>query len=118
MRVTIGKVDAWSIAGAQDEARRLQVQIDQGDDPRQVKADIAAAKDTEQAAQKAQEARETVIVSKAWGEYVTAMKPAWGALHLQDHAIAMQAGGEQRKRSPKLTSRVHWQRLHPFDWPT
>ncbi|WP_239235200.1 Arm DNA-binding domain-containing protein [Candidatus Nitrotoga sp. BS] len=37
MRVTIGKVTAWSIPAAQEEARRLQVQIDLGHDPRQVK---------------------------------------------------------------------------------
>ena len=31
MRLTIGDVGAWGIAAAQKEARRLQIQIDQGD---------------------------------------------------------------------------------------
>ena len=104
MRVTIGKVDVWSITAAKDEARRLQVQIDQGNDPRQVKADKAAAKDAARTEQEAQHARETVTVDKAWGEYVTAMMPTWGKLHLNDHYKAMQAGGEQRTRSSKLTT--------------
>jgi hypothetical protein len=37
MRLTIGKVNAWSISEAQAEARRLQVSIDKGNDPRDVK---------------------------------------------------------------------------------
>lgn len=45
MRVTIGKVSAWSISEAQAEARRLQILIDQGNDPRQVKADDEASKE-------------------------------------------------------------------------
>jgi integrase len=91
MRITIGDVSAWSIAGAQAEARRLKIQIDQGNDPRQVKADKAAAKNAAH------------TEHKAWVEYVAAMKPAWGALHLLDHHKAMQAGGEKRTRSHKLT---------------
>lgn len=110
LRLTIGEVGDWSIARAEEEARRLQRQIDQGHDPRQVKADESAAKvaaklakDAAITAQEAQQARDTVTVGKAWGEYVAAMKPAWGALHLLDHHKAMQAGGEKRIRSHKLT---------------
>jgi len=102
-RITIGDVSIWSIGDAQIEARRLQTIIDQGNDPREIKVDQAAAKETAAAAKKAQEARETLTVGKAWDEYVTAMKPTWGALHLHDHVRAMQAGGEQRTRSKKLT---------------
>jgi integrase len=104
MRVTIGKVDVWSIAAAQAEARRLQVLIDRGNDPRQVIADKQVAKDTALAEQEAQQSRETVTVSKAWDDYVSTMKPTWGKLHLNDHHKAMQAGGEKRTRSRKLTT--------------
>ncbi len=103
MRVTIGDVSAWSIDGAQDESRRLQIQIDQGNDPRQVKADATAAKEAKAAALVIQEAHELVTVSKAWGEYIEAMKSTWGSLHLRDHERAMQPGGAERKRSSKLT---------------
>lgn len=39
MRITIGAPATWSIDKAQAEARRLKVIIDNGQDPRQVKAD-------------------------------------------------------------------------------
>ncbi len=105
MRITIGKVSAWSIKDAQDETRRLQVQIDNGNDPRQVKADNAAAKEAAQAEQEAQQARETVTVAEAWQAYIkersAAMsdgKPVWGDKHKKHHAYFLQAGGEKRTR--------------------
>ena len=110
MRITIGDVDKWNIAAAQAEARRLQILIDNGDDPRQVKADKAAAqvakqqaKEAEAAAQKARQTRESVTVGIAWLEYIAARKPFWSAVHLRDHEKVMQPGGENRKRSHKLT---------------
>lgn len=110
MRSVIGKVSVWTIPDAQAEARRLQVLIDKGEDPRQVKADQAAAKDAARKAKEAeaaalimQETREAVTVSMAWDEYVTARKPKWSELHYRDHVKSMQAGGVKRTRSPKLT---------------
>ena len=110
MRVTIGKVSVWGIDAAQAEARRLQTLIDQGNDPRQVKADKEAAREAarldrerETAALVMQEAREAVTLGMAWNEYLTARKPFWGARHYDDHVDAMQAGGVQRTRSHKLT---------------
>ena len=120
-RLTIGKTDKWSIAAAQAEARRLQTLIDNGDDPRQVKADkeaakvaaladkeaakvaALAAKEAEAAALLAQQVRESVTVGAAWNEYIEARKPFWGERHYDDHLKIMQAGGEKRARSPKLT---------------
>ena len=43
LRVTIGDTKSWGIDEAQAEARRLQVMVDNGDDPRQVKAEKEAA---------------------------------------------------------------------------
>jgi len=103
IRLTIGDSRAWSISDAQDEATRLKVMTDQGIDPRQVKADQAAAREAAIAAKKAQEAREIVTVGQAWEEYVTARKPLWSELHIRDHEKVMQAGGDTRKRSKKLT---------------
>ncbi len=102
-RITIGDVSVWSIAEAKIEARRLQTIIDQGNDPREVKADQDAAKITTIAAKKAREAREIVTVRQAWEEYVTARKPLWSELHIRDHEKVMQPGGDPRKRSKKLT---------------
>ncbi len=110
MRVTIGDVSVWSISAAQAEARRLQIQIDQGNDPRQVKADNEAnkkaaklAKEAQAAALVMQEARESVTLGMAWLEYIAARKLLWSEAHHHDHIKAMQAGGKQRTRSPKLT---------------
>jgi len=103
MRLRIGDVKAWGIAKAEAEARRLQTVIDSGNDPRQVKAEQEAAKVEQASAQVMQEAREQVTVGKAWPEYIEARKPLWSALHLHDHETVMQAGGDKRKRSKKLT---------------
>ncbi|MCH9661302.1 MAG: Arm DNA-binding domain-containing protein, partial [Bacteroidetes bacterium] len=103
IRITIGDQRIWTIGKAQAEAIRLKTMTDSGIDPRQVKADEVAAKEAATAAQKIQKIRETVTIGKAWEEYVTAMKPTWGALHLHDHMRSMQPGGEKRVRSSKLT---------------
>jgi integrase len=42
-------------------------------------------------------------VGEAWAEYVEVRKSLWSAVHLLDHEKVMQAGGEKRKRSKKLT---------------
>ncbi len=105
MRKTIGDVTAWSIDEAQAEARRLQVMIDQGLDPRQVEAEQAAAGQAEAAALLLQESRETVTVAEAWQAYIkersAAMsddKPVWGDKHKAHHSYFVQAGGEKRTR--------------------
>jgi len=103
MRITIGNVNVWNIADAKKEARRLQTVIDQGNDPRQVKAAQVAANIAESSAQKMKAARELVTVGSAWIEYIEARKSTWGELHLRDHESAMHVGGEKRKRSSKLT---------------
>jgi integrase len=110
MRITIGKVSMWSISEAQAEARRLQIMIDNGDDPRQVKSDKQAAKAAAKQAKEAETAellaqvtREAVTLSTAWDEYLNIRKPFWGERHYSDHIDAMQIGGEIRKRSHKLT---------------
>lgn len=65
VRVTIGDVSAWSIAEAQAEARRLQVLIDQGHDPRQVEADRRAAEEARAAAVKSEKESKSLHRSRA-----------------------------------------------------
>jgi len=103
IRMTIGDPRNWKIGNAQAEASRLKVMTDQGIDPRQVIADAAAANKAKAAALVMQEAREVITVGQAWDEYIAATKSRWGELHLRDHVRAMQAGGEKRTRSHKLT---------------
>ncbi len=110
MRVTIGKVSVWTISDAQAEARRLQIMIDNGNDPREVKSDKAAAKfaakiakEAEAAALVMQEARESVTVGMAWSEYMAARKPKWSESHYHDHEKDIHPGGAVRSRSTELT---------------
>ena len=103
MRVTIGDVSAWSINEAQAEARRLQILIDQGHDPRQVKAKKKVAMEAEAVAVKLKEKRESITLNTAWNEYIEARKPLWSARHYHDHVKVMHAGGVSRRRSSELT---------------
>ncbi len=109
-RVTIGSPKTWSIDQARAEARRLKVFVDSGKDPRQVRADALAAeqalrdvKVAEAAAKQAKEYRESVTLRQVWESYCTDRSLHWSDLHKRDHARIIQAGGEPRKRSPKLT---------------
>ncbi|MGD9710174.1 MAG: tyrosine-type recombinase/integrase [Halothiobacillaceae bacterium] len=56
VRVTIGDVRAWNLDDARTEARRLQTEIDQGNDPRQQKAERIAAAEAKRAAAEAAKA--------------------------------------------------------------
>lgn len=122
IRVTIGDVRNWPLdalrdkageptgPGAREEANRLQHIIMAGRDPRIVKADTLAAEDAvrvavdaARAADKARQHREAVTLSEAWREYLDDRAPLWSDLHKRDHERVMQAGGEVRKRSKKLT---------------
>lgn len=105
VRLTIGEVSVWSIDDAKAEARRLQVLIDNGHDPRQVKSDKAAAKQAEVAALAQKHASESVIVDEAWQAYIADRsasikdgKPEWGEKHRAHHDYFVQAGGVKRTR--------------------
>ncbi|MFZ6862992.1 tyrosine-type recombinase/integrase [Undibacterium sp. Ji67W] len=111
IRITIGSPKAWSIEAAQAEARRLQVMIDLGNDPRQVKADAIAekkaeieAKEAERIAAESQQLRESVTLRDVWDEYVKERSPLWSQHHINAHRKIIQAGGEKRARSQSLTS--------------
>lgn len=110
IRITIGSPSTWTIDAAQAEARRLQVMVDNGQDPRQVKSDIKAAakakRDDQVAAQAAlvaQEARDSITLGNVWPKYVADRVPHWSTNTLLAHQQAMQAGGEQDKCRPRLT---------------
>lgn len=119
IRVTIGEPATWPLdlpknstpeqKSARSEARRLKVIIDNGQDPRKVKADGLAAEQAardaraaEAAARQAQQFRESVTLGDVWPVYVADRSPLWSELHRRDHARIIQAGGEPRKRSKKL----------------
>jgi integrase len=118
MRVTIGKVSIWSIEDAKAEARRLQVEIDKGYDPRQQEKDKHLAETIRlNATKQAAEAKalkdklESVKFDEAWQEYISERKEAkegkensWSVRHYSDHLKLTHIGGIERKRSKKLTA--------------
>lgn len=107
IRVTIGDPRSWDIPDARAEARKLKVLVDSGLDPRKLKADELAAKEATLLAERANQAREAVTLADVWPEYIAdriaTREGGWSESHIEAHRAMMQAGGETRKRSPKLT---------------
>ena len=100
IRKTIGSVAAWTIEDARNEANRLRVILDGGDDPRELDKEKKAATEAKVKAGKAAEK----TVGEVWAKYLEARKPQWGELHYRDHVNLAHAGGEQRTRDKaKLT---------------
>jgi integrase len=111
IRVTIGAPGTWAIDAAQAEARRLKVIIDNGQDPRHVKADKLdaeqATRDAKQAAAAAlqtRQIRESVTLGEVWKVYLESRKPKWGERHYLDHVELASIGGEDKKRGKGKTS--------------
>ncbi|GJL73291.1 MAG: prophage integrase IntF [Nitrosomonas sp.] len=102
-RLTIGNVNTWSISDAKAEARRLQVQIDKGYDPREVKAEAEESKKRTAAILKEKETRESINLAMAWNDYIAARKPYWSERHYNDHIKVIHSGGESRARRKEPT---------------
>jgi integrase len=96
-RITIGAVADWSIPRARERAREMQRDIDQGRDPRLVKAERQAADAATRAAAKSAE----LTVGEVWKLYLEDRKPVWGVRHHDDHLRLAKAGGEKAKRGTR-----------------
>ena len=110
MRVTIGKVSAWTIHAAKAEARRLQVEIDKGNDPRQQVADKEAAQlarvqfDEDKAVAKLiQDKRDSLTLSMVWPIYIESRRKRWSEWSIRDHENIVLAGGHNKVRGKGLT---------------
>ncbi|MDI1260253.1 integrase family protein [Aquabacterium sp.] len=103
IRRTIGDVRAWSIEGARKEANRLRVELDRGEDPREVEK----AKAADKAARLAKTAAQAVTVGDLWPTYLAEGKPKrrdeWKPRYLVDLQNMASAGGEKKKRGAGLT---------------
>lgn len=110
IRMSIGSQSAWKIDDAQAEARRLQVLIESGKDPRQVKADELAeanamkeAKTAKERAAIIQQRRELVTLADVWPAYLENRKPHWGDGHYENHIKLAATGGVKHKRGNGVT---------------
>lgn len=111
IRLTIGKVNAWTIDDARSEVRRLQGLIDQGRDPRQEKAEQSAKDQAALEEAKVEELRNCVIVQTIWDEYVSLHQDSWSSHHVIDHKKVASPGGLPKKRGNGLTVQGA---LHPI----
>lgn len=102
IRITIGSPEVWTVPQAREKARELQRHIDEGRDPREVKAQATAAA----VAKREDERRQHVTAREAWGAYIADRTPQWGDRHRLDHeekgrpAGVMGARGRPLKPGP------------------
>lgn len=98
LRVTIGGPDAWTIPQARTKARELQCLIDEGRDPREVKAEAVAA----DVAKRDEAKRQHVTAREAWDAYIADRAPHWGERHRLDHEEKALPEGVPGKRGRPL----------------
>lgn len=103
IRRTIGDVRAWSLDAAREVGNRLRVELDKGDDPREVDR----AKAAEKAAQQALAAAQAVKVGEAWAVYLVEGRPkrkeTFKPRYLADLQKMAEPGGQEKKRGKGLT---------------
>lgn len=94
IRMRIGFPNAWTLEDAREKAREYQRQIDEGKDPREVKAAITAS----DIARRASKRQEDITVGVAWADYCERRRPHWGELHYRDHINKAKLGGTPSNR--------------------
>jgi integrase len=99
LRVTIGDARAWELGRARTEASRLKMLVNEGKDPREVKAEQRQALET----RREEAARQDVRFGQAWDAYIEERKPFWSERHFRDHVQHASEGGVIRKRGKGLT---------------
>jgi len=114
LRLTIGSLDAWTIPRARERARELQRQMDEGRDPRVVKAQAVAA----DVAKREEQTKRGLTVSDVWTVYMAEGKPrkkaAWKPRYRADLVKAASPGGVPKKRGGGLTKPGHLAALMPM----
>ena len=97
IRRTIGDVKTWTIDQARAEARRLAVQLDSGQDPRELERRQLAEKQV----QRQQEQAQSVLATDVWAVYLRERSPHWGKHHKHDHERLARVGGQPSARGTR-----------------
>lgn len=113
LRVTIGDARAWELGRARTEASRLKMLVNEGKDPREVKAEQRQALE----ARREEAARQDVLFGQAWDAYIEERKPFWSERHYRDHVQHASEGGVARKRGQGLTQAGPLAALRPLRLP-
>jgi len=93
------------VPGADTEAGKLAQMVNEGRDPRVVRAEVTAQDAEHRDAARRERAKLDVSGLDAWNAYVQDRKPRWGARHYSDHLKMTAEGGEPRKRLPGVKVR-------------
>jgi len=108
IRITLGSPSSWNIDEARMEARRLKILVDNGHDPRKVKADELEAAQVARNKRKAAEtaaanlaAKHATTFKQVWDIYVEERKPHWGERHYIDHIKKIAPGGIPASRGTR-----------------
>ncbi len=99
LRITIGDPKHWTIAAAQEEARRIQTLIDRKLDPRIARAETLAEQVARREAVQAERAKLEVLGLDAWTTYIEDRRGAWGERYRHDHEAMAAGGGRPHRRS-------------------
>ena len=94
VRIKIGHPSHYGIDQARAKATELQKTINDGLDPRKVKAEQTAAT----IAKSFRDKNVQAPALDAWGEYIKARTPKWSERHKADHESMSRAGGEKITR--------------------
>ena len=97
LRMTIGATNVRTISEARLKARELQRLIDDGRDPREVKAETVAADLAKRDLARAK----GITVGEAWREYIEQRRDMWGIRHYEDHIAKAKPGGEPSCRGTR-----------------
>ncbi|MCO4879556.1 integrase family protein [Paraburkholderia caribensis] len=99
IRVTIGDARTYGLGKARTEASRLKTDIDDGKDPREVRAERHAA----HAERQAESRRKDATFGDAWEAYLRDRKPRWSERHYKDHVQYADEGGKPKGRGDGVT---------------
>jgi integrase len=113
IRVTIGDARAWDLGKARTEASRLRTLVNDGKDPREVRAERQVAHE----ARRAESRRQEVTFGEVWDEYVQARKPFWSERHHRDHLQHADQGNKPKKRAKGFTRPGPLAALRPLRLP-
>ncbi len=113
--LTAAKRRAQEIAAERAQAKASHVTL-RGEQVRQ-REEARAAEEAMMVEARARDAaarREATTVARAWGAYLSARRPRWGARHAADHVALARAGGEDATRGTRGRGKTVAAPLHPF----
>lgn len=123
LRIKIGSTKNLTIEQAQEEANKLQLQIAQGDDPRELRRERIQSNIKQSSERARLLALNSITVSEAWNDYynekVSSIKdgrPVWGEKHKEHLKHFLQKGGEliKRGRVPSKSNKKRVGILYPL----